>query len=114
MLDQLRVTSNKRADLGARDPSDDLGLTGKDAAVAELTALRSRLAELQEKLWAEQRRSLLVVLQAMDAGGKDGTIRSVFAGVNPQGVRVVGFKAPTPTELAHDYLWRVHAALPAR
>lgn len=114
MLDQLRVTSNKRADLRGRDPSDDLGLTGKEAADAELTTLRSRLADLQEKLWAEQRQSLLVVLQAMDAGGKDGTIKSVFAGINPQGVKVVGFKAPTPTELAHDYLWRVHAALPAR
>jgi PPK2 family polyphosphate:nucleotide phosphotransferase len=71
-----------------------------------------QLAELQNRLWAERRRSLLVVLQALDAGGKDGTIRKVFTGVNPQGVRVTSFKAPTTEELEHDFLWRVHRAAP--
>lgn len=74
--------------------------------------LREELIEWQEKLYAEGKRSLLVVLQAMDAGGKDGTVRSVFRGVNPQGVVVTSFKKPTPAELGHDFLWRVHNAVP--
>ena len=74
--------------------------------------LQLRLADLQDRLWAESRRSLLVVLQAMDAGGKDGTIKHVFRGVNPQGCRVQSFKEPTHLELAHDFLWRVHRAAP--
>ena len=69
---------------------------------------------LQERLYAEGTRSVLVVLQGLDASGKDGTIRHVFTGVNPQGCRVTSFKAPTPVELAHDFLWRVHAECPAR
>jgi PPK2 family polyphosphate:nucleotide phosphotransferase len=68
----------------------------------------------QQRLYAEGARSLLLVLQGLDASGKDGVIRSVFTGLTPQGCRVVSFKAPTSTELAHDYLWRVHAALPTR
>ncbi|WP_426572264.1 polyphosphate kinase 2 family protein [Aquihabitans sp. McL0605] len=70
------------------------------------------LGELQTRLWAEDRQSLLIVLQAMDAGGKDGTIRKVFTGVNPQGVRVASFKAPTPQELDHDFLWRINKEAP--
>ena len=73
---------------------------------------RTKLVELQEKLHAEGRQKLLVVFQAMDGGGKDGTIRSVFQGVNPQGVVVHSFKAPTADELAHDFLWRIHKAVP--
>ena len=73
-----------------------------------------RLADLQERLYAEGRRSLLVVLQAMDAAGKDGTIDHVMSGLNPQGVSVTSFKQPTPVELAHDFLWRTQLALPAR
>jgi len=79
------------------------------AATAELTL---RLAALQDKLWAEAKRSLLVVLQAMDAGGKDGTVKHVFTGVNPAGVQVTSFKAPNDLERAHDFLWRVHQAAP--
>jgi PPK2 family polyphosphate:nucleotide phosphotransferase len=74
---------------------------------------REHLADLHERLWAESRRSLLLVLQGMDASGKDGTVRHVFTGVNPQGCRVVSFKAPTPRELAHDFLWRIHRQAPA-
>ena len=77
-----------------------------------LSELVERLGVLHNRLFAEATRSVLLVLQGMDASGKDGTIRSVFTGVNPQGCRVVSFSEPTPTELAHDYLWRVHAALP--
>lgn len=82
-----------------------------DAALARNIA---RIDELQYLMYAERRHALLVVLQGMDAAGKDGTIRHVITGFNPQGCRVVSFKAPTPEELAHDFLWRVHAAIPAR
>ena len=74
--------------------------------------LTERLENLQEMLYAQGKQRLLVVLQAMDSGGKDGTIRRVFEGVNPQGVRVASFKKPTPNEIAHDYLWRVHPHVP--
>lgn len=84
------------------------------SADEELTELKNKLESLQEKLYAENKQSLLVVFQAMDTGGKDGAIRKVFEGVNPQGVRVVSFKAPTPEELAHDFLWRVHQYAPPR
>lgn len=80
----------------------------------KMDKLRARLDELQNALFAESKQSLLVVLQARDAGGKDGTIRRVFSSVNPQGCTVTAFKRPTPIELAHDYLWRVHAAVPPK
>jgi hypothetical protein len=101
--------------LADREPGDTTGAPGgKDAAKAEVERLADELFGLQERLYAESERSLLVVLQAMDAGGKDGTIKHVFAGANPQGVRVTSFKAPTGEELAHDFLWRIHAAAPPR
>ena len=84
----------------------------KHDARDEFERLNERLEELQELLYAEQRHKVLVVLQAMDTGGKDGTIRHVFEGVNPQGVKVASFKVPTLEELAHDYLWRVHKRTP--
>jgi PPK2 family polyphosphate:nucleotide phosphotransferase len=89
---------------------------GADDEVLEkkMDKLRTRLDDLQGALYAESKRSLLVVLQARDAGGKDGTIRRVFSSMNPQGCAVSAFKAPSPVELAHDFLWRVHAAVPAR
>jgi PPK2 family polyphosphate:nucleotide phosphotransferase len=83
----------------------------KDAA-AELELHRQRLNVLQDILSAERKHAVLVVLQAMDTGGKDGTIRHIFTGVNPQGVDVTQFKVPTPLEAAHDFLWRVHSAVP--
>ncbi|RMG90428.1 MAG: polyphosphate kinase 2 family protein [Chloroflexi bacterium] len=85
---------------------------GKEAAKAEFRALRKELAELQYRFYADGRFRLLIILQAMDAGGKDGTIRRVFQGVNPQGVRVTSFKVPSKEELAHDFLWRIHKAVP--
>jgi PPK2 family polyphosphate:nucleotide phosphotransferase len=75
--------------------------------------LRFELTQLQDRLYAEDQRSLLLVLQAMDAGGKDGSIRKVFSGVNPQSCRVTSFKQPTPEEMQHDFLWRVSRALPS-
>ncbi len=85
----------------------------KEATQAATTALEPDLIQLQARLWAEHRRALLVVFQAIDAGGKDGTIRHVFSGLNPAGVRVATFKRPTDIEMAHDFLWRVHAQCPA-
>jgi len=112
-MDRYRIEPGTRVDLSSIDTADTSGFDGgKAEAKAELKRLVKRLAELQHLMWAEDRHKLLVVLQAMDSGGKDGTIRSVFGGVNPQGVRVTNFKAPTSEELAHDYLWRVHAHTP--
>ena len=93
---------------------DYVGGYDKGTARAEEKTLEDRLAVLQEKLYAEGKQSLLIVLQAMDAGGKDSTIKKVFDNVNPQGVRVTSFKAPTALELAHDYLWRIHQAAPPK
>ncbi len=107
------VTPGTEANLGSRDPRSNAGFDGgKVEGKAALRPLNARLAELQSRLWAESKQKLLVVLQAMDTGGKDGTIRSVFKGVNPQGVRVWGFGVPTDWELAHDYLWRIHLRTP--
>jgi PPK2 family polyphosphate:nucleotide phosphotransferase len=113
VIEPLVVHPGEPARLGERNPRFDLGLD-KAEGKARLDELRERLAELQNRLYAEARRSVVLVLQGLDASGKDGVIRSVFRGMNPQGCRVVSFRVPTVTELAHDYLWRVHAALPAR
>lgn len=113
-VDRYRVEPGQVVDLGAWDPEDRSAFEGskKDGRRYQLE-LRARLAELQHLLWAEGKHKLLIVLQAMDTGGKDGTIRNVFSGVNPQGIDVVNFKAPTSEELSHDYLWRVHDHTPA-
>jgi PPK2 family polyphosphate:nucleotide phosphotransferase len=95
------------------DPADTAGLDEDDARRRRERDLE-RLAELQERLFAERTRGLLVVLQGLDASGKDGTIAHVMRAVNPQAVAVSSFKQPTPTELAHDFLWRVQQALPPR
>jgi PPK2 family polyphosphate:nucleotide phosphotransferase len=109
----LRVEPGTPARIAERDPQDTLGLDKRLAAELR-RGLIERLDVLQRRLYAEGSRSLLLVLQGQDASGKDGVIRSVFAGVSPQGCRVVAFRAPHEGELAHDYLWRVHAQLPVR
>ncbi|HEV8632222.1 MAG TPA: polyphosphate kinase 2 family protein [Thermoanaerobaculia bacterium] len=115
LVSRLRVApGKKRLRLARVDPDDTLGLPGKPEAQRALAHNVERIAALQERLFAEHRRALLVVLQALDAGGKDGTVRAVFSGVNPQGCRVTSFKAPSAEELAHDYLWRIHGATPRR
>ena len=112
-MDRHRIASGTAVRLADHDPDDTSAFPeGKSAARAQAKKHTDRLEELQELLFAEGRRRVLVVLQAMDTGGKDGVIRHVFDGVNPQGVRVASFKRPTPVELAHDYLWRVHAHVP--
>lgn len=112
-FDRYLVQPGQKLRLADIDPRDTKSFDGdKDEGRARKAQLNARLEELQEALYAEGRHRLLVVLQAMDAGGKDGTIRSVFDGVNPQGVKVASFKKPTPVELAHDFLWRVHPHTP--
>ncbi len=86
----------------------------KETTRAATAELHQGLIELQARFWADRRRALLVVFQAIDAGGKDGTIRHVFSGVNPAGIRVTSFKRPSETEAAHDFLWRIHQACPAQ
>jgi PPK2 family polyphosphate:nucleotide phosphotransferase len=114
-VDRYRVGAGDRVDLTRWDPRDEVAFgEGKARGKQEVKRLTRRLEELQELLWADGSQRLLVVLQGMDTSGKDGTIRHVFDGVNPQGVRVAGFKAPTVDELARDYLWRVHRHVPAR
>jgi len=114
VLDKLVVQPGKPAKLSGRDPADKLGMTGKAQGRKRLAELLPKLDALQNRLAAEATRSVLLVLQAMDAGGKDGTIRAVFTGVNPQGVKVTSFKAPAGREAQHDYLWRVHEVCPAK
>jgi PPK2 family polyphosphate:nucleotide phosphotransferase len=108
---QFRVQPGQKVHLADWDP-DGPGDLDKRAGRERLDKLRPELERLQELLYVDGRHKLLVVLQAIDAGGKDGTIRAVFDGVNPQGVRVASFKQPSDNELAHDYLWRVHQQVP--
>jgi PPK2 family polyphosphate:nucleotide phosphotransferase len=111
LADKLRVPSSSRFKLSSVDPSATHGVD-KDEAVEKLEKQRDRLGALQYLLYAEQKRALLVVLQGIDAAGKDGTIRHVMTGMNPQGVTVTAFKTPEGAEKRHDYLWRVHYAVP--
>jgi PPK2 family polyphosphate:nucleotide phosphotransferase len=114
-MKQYRVKPGSHIDLSQWDP-DDTGAFdgGKKEAKKVLDALTDQLEDLQELLYAENKHKVLMVLQALDTGGKDGTIRHVFEGVNPQGVKVTGFGVPTPEELDHDYLWRIHKHTPAK
>ena len=110
----LRLKADQTVvDLSA-EPPDEERFKGDPKAALAREALTVRLDGLQERLYAEGRRKLLVVMQAMDTGGKDGTIRKVFARTNIMGLHVARFQAPTSTELARDYLWRVHAEVPAQ
>ena len=114
-LKDYRVKPGEKARIDRLDPGDTGDFDGKKSAGEELLdKLNDRLEVLQERFYAAHKHSLLVILQGMDTCGKDGTIRHVFDGVNPQGVRVASFKVPTSLELDHDYLWRVHQKLPAR
>lgn len=109
----IQIPPDKKIRLQDFDP-EDTEKYDKEEAKSETAKNIARLAELQEVMYAEGKHALLIILQAMDAAGKDSTIRQVMSGVNPQGCRVTSFKAPTPDELAHDFLWRVHAHVPPR
>ena len=125
VIHHLQVQPGHAAGLSKRDPAWGGGkelahLHGKDGKgakkrmKAELDTSRAEIDREQELLWANDRRSLLLVFQAMDAAGKDGTIKHVMEGVNPQGCRVTSFKQPSVLELDHDFLWRINRALPER
>jgi PPK2 family polyphosphate:nucleotide phosphotransferase len=114
VLGKLLVEPGSPAALDKRKTDDHVGLAGKAEGKKQLAKLIAELSLLHNRLYAEASRSLLLILQGLDASGKDGTIKSVLTGVNPQGCRIVSFKEPTATELAHDYLWRVHVACPQR
>lgn len=114
MTEQVVTPSpNSTVKLSSYDPAYT-GDMGKEEAREAVIGLQEKLTELQEVLYAQGEKSLLIILQAMDAGGKDGTIKKVFYGVNPLGVRVTSFKAPSSEELAHDFLWRIHKQVPPR
>ncbi len=115
MLDHCRVTHGKGFSLKDHDPAHSAGdLFDRAQADTFLTESVQRLSELQERLYAQNEWSLLCIFQAMDAAGKDGTIKHVLTGVNPQGVQVTSFKVPGPEDLAHDFLWRCVRVLPER
>jgi PPK2 family polyphosphate:nucleotide phosphotransferase len=109
-----RVEPGARASLATRDPDETEHYKTKKDVARELEKQRRRIQDLQERLYAENERGLLIVLQALDTGGKDGTIKHVFSGVNPQGCRVSSFKIPSAEEANHDFLWRYHKSIPAR
>ncbi len=109
--ERYRVPAEGTFSLSSIQTDDDQGLDKKDARI-HMRANLNQLDEFQERLFAESRQSLLLVLQAMDTGGKDSTIRRITKGLNPQGCRVYGFKAPSDEELSHDFLWRVHDHAP--
>jgi len=114
IANRFRIDRPKRFRLAGHDPTECCGLTvDKKEAQAMLAAGVERLAELQERLYANDRWSVLIVLQAMDAAGKDSIIKHVMSGINPQGCEVHSFKAPSAEELQHDFLWRVAQRLPA-
>ena len=109
----LRVKPGTKIHIQDLDSTATPGVTGTKAELdAAVQTLHLELEALQGRLWAESKRSVLLVLQALDTGGKDGTIRRVFGGVNPQGVEVHGFRAPIGDELKHEFLWRIYKALP--
>ena len=112
--DSYMVPPGKSFALAKRDPRAANGLADKEAAKARLAEDAAAIDALQDRLFAEGKRALLVVLQGIDCSGKDGTVRAVFNPCGPIGVRVAPFKAPTVDELAQDYLWRVHKACPPK
>src|SRR5687768_12305058 len=112
--DKLIVKPGKRFNLSAHDPENTLGFKDKEEVAETLEKNKARLEELQYLLYAENKRSVLIVLQGIDAGGKDGTIRHVMAALNPQGCSVTAFKVPSAKEADHDFLWRIHKAVPGR
>jgi PPK2 family polyphosphate:nucleotide phosphotransferase len=110
---RYRVEPGEHFSLAEHDAADTAGLADEAAVEGEYDGLRDQITDLQERLYAEEQRSLLIVLQGIDAAGKDGTVKHVLSGTNPAGVRVISFKEPSNEERAHDFLWRYHQATPA-
>lgn len=114
LIEKLRVKPGKSLDLKECDPRDKCGFDDDEATKIETEMLAHEIDALQDRLYAEGQRALLVILQGTDTSGKDGTIRGVFNATGPLGVSVTAFRQPSETEMAHDYLWRVHAVVPRR
>jgi len=112
LSERLKVKPDTKVKLARWDPDFTANVPDKTAAKKRMNENLKRLSELQYLLYAESKRSILIVLQALDAGGKDGTIRHVMGPLNPQSCKVVSFKTPTAEELAHDFLWRIHGVTP--
>src|SRR5215210_1372129 len=110
---RYRVEPEEHFSLPEHDAADTGGFADAADVEQEYTGLVEQIASLQERLYAEEKRSVLVVLQGIDAAGKDGTVKHVLRGTNPAGVRVYSFKEPSNDELAHDFLWRYHQSTPA-
>jgi len=114
-MNNFLVKPDEKISLDKIDPNDCGQWEGKkDEGTLHLSELTTQLDQLQEILYAEHKHKILIVLQGIDGSGKDGTIRAVFDGVNPEGVQVANFKVPSPQELDHDFLWRIHAQVPAK
>ena len=113
-LERFKVEPESKVHLKKVDPSFTGGHESHETAAAEIAHYQQKLRELQDKLYSERRHSILICLQSMDTGGKDGVINHVLGAMNPLGCRVASFKEPTPEELAHDFLWRAHKVAPAR
>jgi PPK2 family polyphosphate:nucleotide phosphotransferase len=111
---EYRINNGSKVKLSRLKTDSDGGFKSKEQAAPVLVKHRDRLSEVQEVLYASGKKALLIVLQGMDAAGKDGTVSHIFSGVNPQGCNVTSFKVPTPDEAKHDFLWRVHKAVPER
>ncbi len=112
--DKLIVQAGTKVKLHKFDPAETFGYEDNDKTRRKIAKFVARLDDLQYLLYAESKRALLVILQGMDASGKDGTIRHVMSGVNPQGCQVTAFKIPSAEEAAHDFLWRTHRAVPGK
>lgn len=110
----ITVKPGKKIRLSDIDPDATGDYKSKEETVVPLAKLEAKLSDLQETLYAENKQSLLIVLQAMDTAGKDGALRSLMTGINPAGVQVTNFKAPSVEEMQHDFLWRIHRASPPR
>ena len=114
LRERFEVKPGKKFRLRDCNPEDSAHITDKEVAVATQQKNTQKLSELHDLLYAEQKHALLIVLQGMDAAGKDGTIKHVMSGVNPAGCTVTSFKVPTAEEAAHDFLWRIHKAVPPK
>lgn len=113
-IDRFRIAPGERVHLKDFDPGYKGGSKDKKDALEKIESLRVKMGDLQQRLFAERKRSLLVCLQALDAGGKDGVIKHVIGSMNPDGCRVANFKEPSQEELAHDFLWRIEAQMPRK
>jgi PPK2 family polyphosphate:nucleotide phosphotransferase len=111
---KYRIKPHSKFQMKDIDPSSKDGVKNRETCETEFAEINQRIVDLQQVLYAENEHALLIVLQAMDTGGKDGTIRHVFGPLNPQGVRVHSFKVPTAEELGHDFLWRIHSKVPQK